>query len=181
MRKKKKSKKPDFVRQDCHKVRLKRKWRRPRGLQSKVRLGFRGRHKKVSSGYRSPKSVRGLHKSGLKEVIVTSLKDIEDVSKKTNGAIISAKLGAKKKYKIVKKLVDKQITILNIKDVAEYLKSVESKLNERKEKRKKLKAKKEKKKTVKTKKKEKLTDKLTEEEKKKEEKKEKDKILTKKE
>ena len=47
LRKKIKSKKPDFIRQDFHKKRLKKKWKRPRGLHSKVRLMLKDKPKKI--------------------------------------------------------------------------------------------------------------------------------------
>lgn len=180
LRKKARLKKPGFVRQDAHKVRLKKKWLRPRGLQSKVRLGFRGKPKAISSGYRSPKAIRYFHSSGLKEVNVSALKDIEKINKDLEGAVISSRVGNKKKAELVKKLTESSIKILNIKDAKKLLKDIEEGLSKRKQKRKKLTEKKQKKKAEKTKKEDKLSDKLSEEDKKKEEKKEKDKVLTKK-
>ncbi len=180
LRKKLKGKKPNFVRHDFHKKRLGKKWRRPRGLHSKVRLMFKGKPKKISIGFRAPKKVRGLHRTGLKQAIVNSVEDIIKIKKETEGAVISKRIGSRKKYEVVKKLKEVGIEILNIKDIEGYLKKIEEGLSKRKEKQKKLKEKKEKKKE-KPKKDEKLAEKLTEEDKKKKEKEEKDKILTKKE
>ena len=48
-RKKIKAKKPNFIRQDAHKKgEIKKKWRRPKGLQSKMRLHKRGYRKSPS-------------------------------------------------------------------------------------------------------------------------------------
>jgi len=179
LRKKIKDKKPDFVRQDFHKKRLKKKWRKPRGLHSKVRLMFKGKPRKISTGFGGPKKVRGTHRSGLKPILVVSLKDAVKIKKESEGAVIGSSVGLKKRYKLVKRLKEMQIKILNIKDVDAYLKKVEDGLKVRKEK-KKSKKEKEKKKEEKPKKEEKLSEKLTEEEKKKKEKKDKGKILTKK-
>lgn len=179
LRKKLKKKKPNFVRRGCQK-RLKKKWRRPRGLHSKVRLMFKGKLKKISTGFSSPKQVRSLHRSGLKPVLVSSLKGINKIKKETEGVIIGSSVGLKKRYELVKKLNELKIKILNIKNIGEYLKKVEDELKARKDKKKTLKEKKEKKKEEKPKKEEKLSEKIEEEEKKKEEKKEKDKVLTKK-
>ena len=67
IRKKQKSRKPNFARQDSHKkAEIKTRWRAARGLHSKVRLGFKGYRKKPSQGYRSPAKVRNTHPSGLK-------------------------------------------------------------------------------------------------------------------
>ena len=181
LRNKRKKKKPDFIRQDFHKKRLKEKWKKPKGLQSKVRLRLKGKPRRVSTGFGAPKKVKGLHRNGLKPVLINSLKDIDKINKENEGAVIGRGVGLKKRYSIVKKLKELQIAVLNIKDVEKYLKKIEDGLNVRKEKKKKLKEKKEKKKKEeKPKKEEKLAEKLTEEEKKEKGKKEKDKILTKK-
>ena len=180
LRKQMKNKKPDFVRQDAHKKkRLGKEWRRPRGLHSKVRLNLKGRSKNVSVGYRSPKKVRNLHKSGLQEYIVKSVGDLEKLDAEKNGLIISSSLGKKKKIAILKKTKELGFNILNINKPDEYIKKVEDEMQLRK------KLKKEKKKEVKgvktKKKEEKLADKVSEEDKKEIEKKKKDKLLTKKE
>jgi large subunit ribosomal protein L32e len=182
LRKKIKGKKPTFIRQDAHKKKkLGRKWRKPKGLHSKLRLKFKGHHKPVSKGFGSPKKVRGTDRQGLKIIVVNSIKDIEKI-KDNESIIIAKRIGAKKKIELLKSANEKGVTISNIKNVEEYIKQLEAKLKERKEKREKaLKERKEKKKSVKEKKeKEGLAKKISEEEKKKEEKKEKDKILTKK-
>src|SRR3989344_3894619 len=76
IRKQMKLKKPDFIRQDIRKkARLKIKWRKPRGLDSKIRRKLNGRAKPVSQGYRSPKNVRGLHKRGLQQSIIRQTKN----------------------------------------------------------------------------------------------------------
>ena len=51
-----KRKKPKFYRQDISKaIRVQRSsWRRPKGLQSKMRHGFRGRANMPSTGYGAP-------------------------------------------------------------------------------------------------------------------------------
>jgi len=176
-------KKKDFIRQDFHKkIRLKKKWRRPRGLHSKIRLSKRGHRKKVEIGYKSPKKVRGLHKKGLKIKLVNSFKDTKDIDKNKEGIIIASSIGLKKKIELIKKIVEKKVTILNIKNPNDYLKKIEEMLKKKKEEKEKKKQAKEKKAKEKEKKvkekKEKLAEKVEKEEKEKE-KKEKDKLLTK--
>ena len=180
LRKQIKGKKPDFIRQDAHKKkRLGKKWRRPKGLHSKIRLKLRGRAKRVSAGYRSPRKVRYLHKSGLKQCIIKSIKDLESLDAQKNCLIISSSLGDKKKIIILKKAKESGFNILNFKNPDDYIKKVEDKINLRKKiKENKKKEKKVEKKEAKEEKKEKLAQKV-EEDKKKIEKKEKDKVLTK--
>lgn len=187
VRKQLKKKKPTFIRQDSHKkVEVKKKWRSPRGLHNKMRLGFKGYRRSVSTGWRSPKLVRHLHKSGLKVVSVSSPNDL-NIDAAKQGIIISAAVGLRKKVDIIKIAVEKNIKILNVKDAAAFIKSVEENLAKRKEKKKteaKKKEEKMKEREKKAKEKEKKKDELakkveTEEEKQKREKEEKDKLLTK--
>ncbi len=179
-----KKKKIDFIRQDFKKKkRLKKEWRKPKGIHSKIRLAKGGHRKKVEVGYKSPKLVRGFHRSGLKIKLVNSFKDIENVDKNKEGIIIAKTVGLRKKIELIKKIIENGITILNIRDPKEYLKKIEESLKEKKEegeKRKQIKEKKGKEKKVKEKeeKKEELAEKIEKEEKDKE-KKEKDKLLTK--
>jgi len=133
LRKRIKSKKPDFIRQDAHKKkRLGRKWRRPKGLHSKIRLKLRGRSKSVSRGYRSPRKVRYMHKSGLQQSIIKSIKDLESLDSKKNCLIISSSLGNKKKIIILKRAKESGFNILNIKNVEEYIKKAEDEISLRK-------------------------------------------------
>ena len=180
-----KKKKPTFLRQDGHKkVRLGNKWRRPKGGGNKVRLGYRGYRRKVTKGFKSPRDVRGLHKTGLEEIRVSRIEDIEGSDPVKQGIVIPKSVGQKKRIEIIHIAESKKITILSMKNTAEFIRKVEAEF----EKKKKLKEeakKKTKKKEEKTEKKEekvktKKTDKkeLTEKEKKLLEKKEKDRILT---
>lgn len=185
LRKKMKAKKPKFIRQDAHKKgEISNKWRRPKGIQSKMRLKTKGYRRSPSKGYRSPVLVRGLHRTGVVPVRISSRKDLDKIGS-DEGVIINATVGLKKKIELVKYAKEKGIMALNIKDIDKYLEKVDEKLKkkkEKKEKKKETKEKKEKKeKAAKPKEEEKLAEKLTEEEQKDQEKKEKDKLLIKKE
>ncbi len=185
LRKRRKAKKPDFVRQDIHKkARLSRKWRRAKGLQSKVRYGMKGYRKSVEAGYGSPAAVKGLSREGLITVLVSNISELKKIEE-GQGAVIAKNLGQKKKAEIIKKAGELGITLLNVKDAKEYLKSVEEIMQKKKAKKQKHVKDKEKKKAEKEKKaeekeKEGLDEKLTEKKKKDKEKKEREKILTKK-
>lgn len=187
-RKEKKSKKPKFKRHDSHKnKKLSGSWRRPRGLQSKLRLGKRGYGRKVSTGWGSPKEVRGLHPSGLEPVNVSNVNDLAGLDKKSQGAVVSSRVGDRKRLAIIKEAKKKDIKILNF-DADKYASRVEKRLKAQKEEREEL-EKKRKAAEKKAKKEEKekeeseedsSDEELSQEEKKKQEKKEKDKVLTKK-
>jgi large subunit ribosomal protein L32e len=179
-----KKKKPKFARQDNNKTGINSKWRKPRGIDSKLRLCLRGHAKKVSPGYGSPKAVKGLHKSGLIVAMISCLNDLDSINKEKEGAVIKGSVGLRKKVELAKKAKEKGIKILNMKDIDNFLKDVSEKLEKRKQVKKKIAEKKEKavkeaKEKTKKKEAEQLADKVkTDEEKKEEEKKEKDKVLT---
>lgn len=179
LRNKLKKKKPNFVRQDSHKVkRMKKGWRKPRGKDSKIRQNFRGYRRGVKSGWGSPKQVKGLHKSGLKMRLVCSDKELSSVDPKSEGIIIASNIGLKKRIKVVEDAIKKNIRILNLKDAQSFLDETKKKMKVEKEE--KVKKEKEKKKKVEKPKKKTIEDKVeTEKEKKEREKKEKDKLLIK--
>jgi len=182
LKKKIKAKKPNFFRQDAHKkAEIGKKWRRPRGLQSKMRLKLKGYRKSPSKGYKSPALVRGTNLTGLLPVMVYSKRDLEKIDIKKEAGIIAKTIGLRKKIELVNYAKEKGIKILNIKDFDQFLTKANERLKGRKERKEKRKEKKEKKKTAKPKKKEDLSEKLTEEEKKEQKKKEQDKLLIKKE
>jgi large subunit ribosomal protein L32e len=174
-----KKKRPEFIRQDLHKKkRLNKRWRKPRGVDSKIRIGFRGKLKKTSHGYRSPSAVRFLHHSGLKIFLAKSPSELDNLNAKENCIVLASSVGMNKKLVILRKAKELGFNVVNIKNTDEFIKKAEDEMNSRKEKKQqKNKVQKE----ASTKKKEdKLTDKISEEEKKEAEKKEKDKVLTKK-
>jgi len=178
LRKGMKEKKPKFIRQDAHKKRLKKRWVRPKGLHSKVRLGRAGHAKAVSAGYRSPKSVRGLSVEGLNVKRVFNEECLKGLDKEKDGVIIASSLGSKKKILLLKKTKEQGIKVLNI-NVDEYLKRKEEEQKKKSEEKKKKQEKKKEEKKVEEK--DKLEEKLSDEEKQDKEKEEKDKLLTKRE
>jgi len=179
LRKRIKARKPEFIRQDLHKKSaLKKKWRRPKGLHSKLRLNVRGKLRSISQGYRSPKKVRGMHKSGLIVVIIKSEQGFKELDPKKHGLIVSSSIGNKKRVSILKKTKELGFNVLNFRNPDGFIKKVEDRINVNK----KQKREEEKKTKEQTKKKErKLAEKVNIEDKKEVEKKEKDKLLTKRE
>jgi len=175
-------KRPEFIRQEAHKKKkLEMKWRQPKGQHSKMRKRFLGHRKHPSPGYRVPKKVRGLTLAGLKPVNVSNVRDAERLDPTTEIAVV-ANVGEKKKIEILKKLLEKNAKILNVKSPQEHIKSIEEALAKRKEETKKKEEKKQKSKEESLKKaKEKTIEEKSAEEKAKEEKEEMKKVLEKKE
>ena len=179
-----KERKPVFIRQDNPKRRkLNDKWRKPKGIHSKIRHHFKGRRKMPSPGYKSPRQVKGLHSSGLAVTVVHSVDEISKIKKETHGAVISKSVGAKKKLEILKVAKKNNIQILNIniddaiKKIEDFVSLKSSKKTETKKEE--PKEKQEKKQKDKKEPKEKENP-LSDEERKEAEKKERDKLLTKK-
>jgi large subunit ribosomal protein L32e len=134
LRNKIKNRKPEFIRQDYHRrIRINRKWRRPKGLHSKIRHHFKGRRKMPSPGYKSPVKVKGLHKSGLKFVIVSSSKELLKVNKNSEGIVIAKGTGMKKRLEILRNSKELGITVFNF-SIDESIKKIEEKIALRKKK-----------------------------------------------
>ena len=132
IRKEIKERKPIFIRQDTHKRRkLSLKWRKPKGIHSKIRHHFKGRSKMPSPGFKSPLKVKNLHSSGLKMIMVSSAKDLEGIRSEMEGVIIPKNIGIKKRLVILKKAQELKITILNL-NANEYIKKIEDFINSKK-------------------------------------------------
>lgn len=178
IKKRKKSSKPNFIRQDAHKKkRLAKIWRKPRGGDSKKRLRMQNRVI-VSPGYGTPVNVKGLTITGLEIIHISSITDVSKLDPNKHAAIVSGKLGFKKKKLIIQSLMKNKIEILNIKNPQEYIKKKEDLMKSKKDKKAEKVKKDDKKKEVKEDKKS-IEDTVSKEDKKKVEKKEIDKLLTK--
>lgn len=184
LREKIKKKKPKFIRQNKSKKSLEEKWRQPKGMHSSLRKKRLGKGKHPSPGYSSPKAVRGLHKTGLKQVVVNNVPELTKLDAKTEGAVIHARVGKKKKVEMLKEAEKQKITVLNVKDPKTFIKNVEDLIAKKKETKKQKEERKEKTKKELAKKaeeKKKAEEGKTSEEKQKEEKEMKKKILESKE
>jgi len=107
-------KKPKFVRRAGRWLkRLGEKWRRPRGSQAKVRKRLKGKPRMPSIGYGAPKELRGLHPSGLKEVLVHTPHELERIDPKKEAVKIASTVGRKKRIEILRKAEELKIKILN--------------------------------------------------------------------
>lgn len=187
-----KNKKPDFIRQDAHKKKkLAVKWKKPRGIDSKIRLHKRGYRRAPSQGYRSPRDAKGLLPDGRKAVVVHAVKDLATINKSTDAIIIGTSVGMKKRVAILTAAIQQGLLVANIRNAQQYLSDAEAKVKQRKaaheekklEKEKKTKdkekkAKEQKEKHEKKEHKETIETAISEEEKKEQEKKELDKLLT---
>ena len=129
-----KERKPDFIRQDNPKrMKVNDKWRKPKGIHSKIRHKFKGRRKMPSPGYKSPVEVKGVHSSGLKMINVHSVKDLNNVNRDKEGIIVAKTTGMKKRIEIFKKAKELSINILNL-NIDEQIKKIEDFISSKKKK-----------------------------------------------
>jgi large subunit ribosomal protein L32e len=130
-----KHKKPKFKRQESWRYkRVKENWRKPRGIDSKMRKKVKGWPPSPEAGYRSPKKIRGLHPSGYKEARVQTLEDINAIDPETQAIRIARTVGGKKRVEILA-LADKRgIHVLNPRIAKELEESEEEEVEEEEEK-----------------------------------------------
>jgi large subunit ribosomal protein L32e len=114
LRKKISKKRPHFKRFESWRfVRIKDQWRKPRGIDNKMRTEEQGWPKSVKVGYGGPAAVRGLHPSGKEEVMVWNPGDIDKVDVETQVARIGGSVGGRKREAILEKAKKLDIRILN--------------------------------------------------------------------
>ncbi len=119
LKKRASTKKPDFlIKESKFSARVKKRWRFPRGKQSKVRQMHRGRQAMPTPGYGAPAVVRGLDASGLVPVVVAKVADLEKLDAATQGVVVSGKVGNKRRLEILQSAESKKLTILNHKKEA---------------------------------------------------------------
>jgi len=114
LRERHKSKKPKFRRQESWRYkRVSQVWRKPDGIDSKMRKKMKGWPKSVQIGYRGPKVARGLHPSGYIEVLVRTVDDLNKVDPKTQAIRIAHTVGMKKRAEISVRADERGVHILN--------------------------------------------------------------------
>ena len=106
-------KKPKFLRQGTYLKRVKKVWRMPRGVHSKLKVHEKSKGSLPNVGYGAPRKSRGLHPSGLKEVMIYNLKGLENINKEKEAGRLSSGIGQKKKKIIVERAKQIKIRILN--------------------------------------------------------------------
>lgn len=105
---------PAFKRQEWFRYqRLGEKWRKPRGIHSKMRRHLSYRPPVVSIGFRGPKMVRDYHPSGFQEVMVYNPGQVESVDPKVQAIRIGGTVGGKKRMAIIEKADELSIRVLN--------------------------------------------------------------------
>ena len=105
---------PAFKRQEWFRyARLGEKWRKPKGIHSKMKRRLKRRQPIVDIGFRGPVSVRGLHPSGFEEVLIHNVDGLEGIDPKVQAVRIGGTVGTKKRIAIEDRANELGIRILN--------------------------------------------------------------------
>ncbi len=107
-------KKPKFIRQESWRYkRLETGWRKPKGIDSKMRLKRKGYPTSPNVGYRSPKDIRGFHPSGFSEVLVYRVEDLKGLNPEVHAVRIAHTVGKRKRIEIEESARKAGLKILN--------------------------------------------------------------------
>ncbi|KAI5192824.1 large subunit ribosomal protein L32e [Nematocida minor] len=95
--------------------RLSKSWRKPRGIDNKVRRKVKGTMVMPTIGFKADKLVRHVLPNGFKKVIIYNIKDLEALVSlnRVYCGEISSSVGAKKRIDIVKRAADLGIVLTN--------------------------------------------------------------------
>ncbi|MCL1966024.1 MAG: 50S ribosomal protein L32e [Candidatus Bathyarchaeota archaeon] len=108
------NKKPAFLRQESWRdAKFSESWRRPRGLDNKVRRKIKGWPAGPNTGYKGSNIARGLHPSGYREVIVYNPEDVTTVDSSAQAIRIAHTVGKRKRALIIAEAEKLQVKILN--------------------------------------------------------------------
>lgn len=93
---------------------VKARWRKPRGTHNKKRMKakFMGASPKI--GYRNPATTRNMHRSGMKEVLVSNPKELEGL--KDVLVRVASQVGSLKRKLIAQKAKELNLRVLNIRE-----------------------------------------------------------------
>lgn len=105
---------PKFVRPESWRyVRLHPEWRKPKGLDNKVRKSVKGWPRRVKVGYRGPAKVRGYHPSGSLEVLVHNPGELATLVPERDAVRIGRRVGARKRAVILARAKELGLHVLN--------------------------------------------------------------------
>jgi large subunit ribosomal protein L32e len=105
---------PAFKRQEWFRyAKLGEKWRRPKGIHSKMKRKLARRPPVVLIGYRGPALSRNLHPSGFEEILISNVNDLDSVDPKKQAVRIGGTVGTKKRIVIEDKAEELGIRVLN--------------------------------------------------------------------
>lgn len=130
-----KHKKPAFERPESWRYdKFSLSWRRPRGLDNKVRRKIKGWPPGPSMGYKGPKATRGLHPSGYRDILVYNVDAVSAIDTATQAIRIAHTVGSKKRALIIAEAERLNVKVLNVTTIKEEPTEEETEESEDKEK-----------------------------------------------
>ncbi|MGC8572420.1 MAG: 50S ribosomal protein L32e [Caldisphaera sp.] len=88
-------------------------WRKPKGIDAKMRLQRKGYPPIVKVGYKNKNAIRGLHPSGLIPMVISNKKDLELLSPNAHIIYIASSVGLKKRVELLKAAKERGFRVAN--------------------------------------------------------------------
>jgi len=88
-------------------------WRKPKGIDSKMRLQLKGYPPIVKVGYRTPSDIRGLHPSGLEPVVVRNVRELEGLDPRRHIVYIASTVGLRKRLELARAAWERGFRVAN--------------------------------------------------------------------
>ena len=105
---------PKFVRQESWRyVRIHEEWRKPKGIDNKVRRQDKGWPALVRVGYRGPAESRGIHPSGHLEVLVHTPSEMVGLVPGRDVVRLGRGVGARKRAILLERANELGLRVLN--------------------------------------------------------------------
>merc|ERR1712029_757844 len=94
---------------------VKRNWRKPKGIDNRVRRKFKGMYKMPNIGYGSSSVTRHMMPTGFKKVLIHNVKELEVLmmSNKTYAAEIARGVSAKNRKTLIERAAQLAIRVTN--------------------------------------------------------------------
>ncbi|RMX47625.1 large ribosomal subunit protein eL32 [Pocillopora verrucosa] len=111
-----KKRKKRFIRHQSDRfLRVKPSWRKPKGIDNRVRRRFKGQYLMPSIGYGSNKKTRHLMPDGFKKFVIHNVQELEVLlmANKSYAAEIAHNVSSKKRKEIVERAQQLAIKITN--------------------------------------------------------------------
>ncbi|VDM01124.1 unnamed protein product [Schistocephalus solidus] len=96
-------------------MRLGVKWRKPKGIDNRMRRRFKGQMRMPKIGYGSAQRTRHMHPDGFKHVLVHNVKELEVLlmQHRTHAGVIASTIAKKNRVKIVERAKELNIRLVN--------------------------------------------------------------------